>query len=118
MSAPYMYMIGYKVGKVVRESVGKKKVIEVIYDETNGTSEANGIDSPTSNFLNALASATSYYSSILTIRNAKTTSVLIPGILELANHVSLVFDASLLNQKFTFSFTYLDNDNSVLSKFI
>ena len=83
MSCPSLYQIGYTFGKFIKQ-IHNQKETKVITLDVNADYNADGIQQPTSNISNALASFSKYYDSKLQIL---TSNDFFPGSLTIQNQM-------------------------------
>jgi hypothetical protein len=111
-----LYDIGYKVGKQLRKQIGLKQPITITYDPINGDDSSEGIDQPTSNFLQALTTAERYLEATIKIQNSETTGIMLGTVFYINNHLDfqLIVDGE---NRVDLTFYALDTENAVICNF-
>jgi len=110
-----LYQVGYFVGSKVKQFLGIKQLKQIVVDQANGTTESNGIDSPTSDFYKGLMTATQFYTSEITIRNSDNP-YLHGTTTQILNQLYLKIDGSQNSSTFRFVFKPISTDNSIINK--
>ena len=109
-----LYDIGYKVGGVIRKSLGQKKQREVVLDVNSGNSDSDGLSSPTSNYLKALDTSIKFYDVKLLVKSVDGALVH-TNIFPIVNQINLEIINATNNQNVQVAF-YKLNDTTI-SKF-
>jgi len=108
-----LYQLGFNVGKLLRKIQGQKRQVEVVYDQINGSDTNDGLESPTSNFVNAIYTANQFYQASIKPQNIQA-HVVHGAYVTISDMIHFEIDASKLNNPLEIVFSVIDENSQAL----